>query len=404
MRAPKVLTLVVVMLVGCETASSAPAVEVLDSAGVRVVVNPPPHTADPVFRLSPEPNVVIGAADDPDYQLFRVTGGTVLADGAIVIANSGTQELRFYDDAGAHLRTAGRQGQGPGEFSSLGFVGAFRDSLVVFDTQLKRFSVFDTGGAFARSFTPPDSVGRFYTRSGVLGDGRLVVLEGFLPDMSLPAGVQRPPRKLSRVGADGTGVALIGSFPGGENYVIPNVVGMGVVFGRGLHADARGDRIAVGNDDAYGIRVYDGEGALLHVVRQTREPVPVQPGDFERGLPPPFRPGAPPNFFSERSKPAIEQMTRHTTFPAYGYGDGASSSLRFDTEGNLWVAEYTPLWVETTSLQAFDHEGVFVGRLDLPARFRVLDIGADWILGRTQDELDVERVVLYGLERPAPAR
>lgn len=47
--------------------------------------------------------------------------------------------------------------------------------------------------------------------------------------------------------------------------------------------------------------------------------------------------------------------------------------------------------------------GTLLGRMDLPDGVEMLDIGPDWVLTRVRDELDLERVVLYGLERPGRA-
>ncbi|MCA1791825.1 MAG: hypothetical protein LC667_18830, partial [Thioalkalivibrio sp.] len=102
--------------------SEAPniSLEMLDSAGVTVMVNPPPSPATPVFRLSEEPIVVVGDPErGPAHELFRVGRATLLENGRIVLANGGTHELRYYDLSGAHLGSAGRQGGGPGEFAFL---------------------------------------------------------------------------------------------------------------------------------------------------------------------------------------------------------------------------------------------------------------------------------------------
>jgi hypothetical protein len=47
-------------LAACESEAPASSVELLDSAGVTVVLNPPPGPATPAFHLSDEPIVVIG--------------------------------------------------------------------------------------------------------------------------------------------------------------------------------------------------------------------------------------------------------------------------------------------------------------------------------------------------------
>lgn len=47
----------------------------------------------------------------------------------------------------------------------------------------------------------------------------------------------------------------------------------------------------------------------------------------------------------------------------------------------------------------FDSEGRQLGTLTLPARFRVTDVCADYVVGVGRDELDVEKVQLFRLDR-----
>jgi hypothetical protein len=48
----------------------------------------------------------------------------------------------------------------------------------------------------------------------------------------------------------------------------------------------------------------------------------------------------------------------------------------------------------------FDAEGVWQGAVKLPASIRVLDIGANYVLGVHADELGVESVQLFSLNTP----
>jgi hypothetical protein len=48
----------------------------------------------------------------------------------------------------------------------------------------------------------------------------------------------------------------------------------------------------------------------------------------------------------------------------------------------------------------FDTEGRLLGALEIAGRVRVVDIGSDYVLGVWQDDLDVERVILYELLKP----
>ena len=55
------------------------------------------------YRVSDEPQLQIGSASDGESALYRVTAAVRLRDGRIVVANSGTRELKFFDSGGVHL-------------------------------------------------------------------------------------------------------------------------------------------------------------------------------------------------------------------------------------------------------------------------------------------------------------
>ncbi len=101
--------------------SDTPSAEVRDSAGVRIVENHTARLALP-WRVNHVPSLTIGSVEgDEDYDLHQVTGALRLGGGTVVVANSGTLELRFYDREGRHLRSVG----GPGEFQSLEWISRF---------------------------------------------------------------------------------------------------------------------------------------------------------------------------------------------------------------------------------------------------------------------------------------
>lgn len=101
--------------------SRADAYVVRDSAGVRIVENSAsPWTSDDRWRVADTPAVVIGAGtDDERALLYNVSGARRLDDGRFVVASDGSKQLLFFDSAGNHLHSVGRQGEGPGEFECL---------------------------------------------------------------------------------------------------------------------------------------------------------------------------------------------------------------------------------------------------------------------------------------------
>jgi len=137
---------------GCHAEASAQATR--DSAGIRIIENARPADDSRLpWRIGSEPAVSIGEVVGAEaYLLHRANDATILPDGRIVIANTGSNELRVFDSAGVHLATWGREGEGPGEFTNLAGVASWPgDSLVAWNRWTWVISVFDAEGAFLRA-------------------------------------------------------------------------------------------------------------------------------------------------------------------------------------------------------------------------------------------------------------
>lgn len=101
-----------------------------------------------------EPIQVLGVEEGPaELELSRVSDAVVLPGGDILIANSGTSELRQFSGRSEFVRRVGREGQGPGEFSGSPLFLQLKapDTLVVFDTGNWRLTSIDTAGRFLAS-------------------------------------------------------------------------------------------------------------------------------------------------------------------------------------------------------------------------------------------------------------
>jgi len=165
------------VLAGCQPddSTSDPAPEPRDSAGIRIVENERPADDSRLsWRMGPEPSVSVGdvTGEDP-YLLDEVGDATILPDGRIVIANTGTNELRVFDPGGTHLATWGGEGEGPGEFTSLGAVERWRgDSVVAWNQSTRVVSVFDARGVVGRSFALDPEAGALEPRAGWRDRGR----------------------------------------------------------------------------------------------------------------------------------------------------------------------------------------------------------------------------------------
>ena len=80
----------------------------------------------------PNPLIVIGAGEEGGFG--RISGVIRLGDGTIAAADAFARTVRFFDEAGVEIGSAGRRGEGPGEFEAIGKIWTSgTDSLAVWD-------------------------------------------------------------------------------------------------------------------------------------------------------------------------------------------------------------------------------------------------------------------------------
>lgn len=413
MRASTLFTLVGVGIVhsamtACGGDARAAGPVVRDSAGVRIVENSAPLWKEgEEWRVAAEPSLDIGVVEGaPAYQLDKVRGAVRLSDGRIVVANGGSKELRFFDAGGKHLASAGREGGGPGEFSTLSWIGRGQgDSVLAWDFRSRRLSVFTARGEFARSVTPEGLELLVPTPVGTFADGSFVTPGGLdFSSGERKEGEYRDSTVYLRFAAGGKQLGRLGPFGATENFRSQSGPGASltsnVVFGRRTMLTLAGDRLYAGENGRYEIREYTPEGALRAVVRREHEPVAVNEEDVRRHFEEEDREsdlsGFPPAARAQLLKMKEEQRAKlphRNSLPAY-------ADVEADEAGNLWVEEYRKPGDGQPRWSVFDPEGRWLGTVSTPAGLDIYQIGTDWILGRTEDELDVQHVRLYRLEKP----
>ncbi len=388
------VTLWPLITVGCDAGGpdySGPFVT--DSAGIRIVENEAPlWPSGGGWRIEVEPSLTYGHAEgDAPYQLFRVVGATILPDGRIVVANSGTSELRFFDEEGVFLTSAGGEGEGPGFFQFLAGVSRYRgDSLATFDIRLDRVSIFDGQGRFARSFNLAGHAGLSPSPLGSLSDGSFVLMA---PRYRTPDGAALDSAYCLRFSPDGSGVDTVTLLPDQERYgfsIGEAFMSGSVAFTPLAVGAAAGDHIYLGHTADYSVGVHALDGTVERIVRRRFESRAVLPADVER-----FKDRI---LERRRSQPDRQRMFRQVwervdfpdVMPAY-------DDFRIDSEGNLWVADYRPEGESVSSWTVFDPEGQMLGSIDMPDRLRVFEIGPDYLLGVWFDDFDVPQVRIHRL-------
>ena len=67
-------------------------------------------------------------------------------------------------------------------------------------------------------------------------------------------------------------------------------------------------------------------------------------------------------------------------------------------DGNVWLPSYRPAYPEEGSpYTVISPDGEWLGQVETPPGFRILDVAGGLVLGVLRDEMDVESVVVYGL-------
>ncbi|HEU0080140.1 MAG TPA: hypothetical protein VFQ76_21005, partial [Longimicrobiaceae bacterium] len=193
--------------------------------------------------------------------------------------------------------------------------------------------------------------------------------------------------------------AEIGRFPGGESITekqgSSSITVSQRAFGRDEQVAAVPDGFFYGSSDAYEIRRYDVAGKLLRIVRGPGGVRPVTPADIER-----YKEERRRNVdasFRQAQERSLAAMPFPETMPAHG-------DIQADRAGNLWVSDFQVTSDDAGRWTVFDPEGRMLGTVSTPARFRVFDIGSDYVLGVWRDDLDVEHVRVFSLDKPKRGR
>ncbi len=379
-----------------------------DSADVQIVENVRDSwQPGEQWRLGPEPLIDIGGIDRTlPEELFEVEGAIRLTNGDIVIANVGTQELRFFDSTGAHRLTVGGKGGGPGKFEYLRWVRRWRgDSVVAYDGWGRRLSFFDRRGRLGRDVTIRTIAGiSFFWVLGVFRDGSMLArAPAMWSNDEHPEGISRNPDRLFHIAADGTSFAdSVGWTPGEEVFAFRWGGGRYTqwtpYFARETWYEIHDDTYYVAANDTYEIKAYTPTGILQAVIGKYHEHLPITREDIEFvrervGRLFSWIPGADRRRFDDA-------MTFAETMPAFGRAGSSQRGVAVDAQANLWVLEYNRPGDERNRWTVFDADGILLGTLSVPDGLEILDIGDDYVLGKWQDDLDVEHVRLYELVKP----
>ncbi len=395
------ITTTAVGIGGCSSDldTEGPSIETLPD-GVVIVHNPDRGLWHSGEAWEIEEVVRIGAIEGAEPYLFENIRDIHLdSDGRIYILDDRARQVRIFDPSGNHVRTVGRQGEGPGEFQMpIGMTFDLDGNLWVVDVMSSRFTVLSSDGdllsiirrvivgfsarwqgAFANDgalYEPGSSIdsstgnsSKVYIRQ-VLQDGGLVETGRYnLPDFDTP---------FYRVEFQG----------GAMNLPIPYSPQPSWVF------DGN-DGIWVATGDQYRFWHQSLTGTRTRIVELQREPIAVSEAE---------RTEAHDNI--ERILQRVAGGVDQVDFSKIPRHKPAHGPIVLDDQGFIWVMQTLPdspsaeNSAPLTVFDVFDPDGRYLGSLDVRISLGPLPvIVADRIAGVIQEESGLERVVIYQIHK-----
>lgn len=395
LRRPTLYLTALLPLTGCVGSdASVGAFSVNDSAGVEIAVSHAPAWATaPAAQWSIAETPLVDltqTGDGPLHEFYRVQDALIRPDGSIVVANSGSSEVRVYSSKGRVIGSVGREGEGPGEYRQISrLIGLPGDSIGVFSWPM-RLTVLAPDLTFVRTH----ALGERAQSPRPLQSGDLVDLEVY-PSVVEYEGANRlirEPAAVVRRSRVGEIEDTIWEGPGYEEYMYSSGERRGAarpLFGKGPAFAVRGDLTLVGTSDRMEYREFDVGGALKRIVRVEGYDLSVdqRTEDAERAA-----------YLGDNPSPFLRQLVAQLPHPD---GRPAYSEFIVDSEGYLWAGAYQSRrnYTEARAWEVFSPSGEWMGTLTTPANFTVFEIGPDYLLGSWSDELDVEHVQKLALAR-----
>jgi hypothetical protein len=323
-----------------------------------------------------------------------VTWATRLSNGTVVVADATGPALHFVDTQGRVRKSAGKSGQGPGDFRTVTWVGKCGGGgIFAWDFPQRRMSLFDEGGTYQSSFT--FAGGQVQTTTSCNDAGALLSLGGGRR-LSTGSGGDATARYSiaeftafpTLVSSKGDTLLKLAELVIGE--IVASQGGGGLrPLGPTLHYALGRDRLWLGMSDSTVVTAYAFDGKRIGAIEVRRPPRPVSPANYLRAVD--YYLGIVPAQSRSRFKSLFMEVPPPGSMPTF-------TGLFVDPDGLIWVNLSAPGDADT-QLRAFAADGRVLANLTLPVSVNVFEIGREYVLGSRIDADDEPHLVVYRLNR-----
>lgn len=329
---------IIIMLVSCQKQKKEWKTTVETENGVKVVMNPGyPRDGTVTYDLEEEFSVGMKEGDEKyifnNPQDIRVTD-----DGAIYILDWRDNCIKVYNNQGKHLRTIGREGQGPGEFRTPCYFSVSSDGRIyLMDSRNSRVVLFNTAGTYISEFR---LIGARY--SGMETDNNNFIY--FSKEFSEGTRMM----SIHRYNTSGEEILNFCKFKIVHPIIrkpseySPNRIIVQSLPTKVWNITDDG-RLYVGYDDRYQIDVYESEGELAFRFGREYSPIP-----------------------DKNSKGVIKR---------YKYMSFYARHRLFDESGNLWIEIFNEDDKENIVYDVFSPEGIYLKQAHVKYRISLFKKG-----------------------------
>ena len=346
---------------------------ITEKDGVVIVKNP----KEPLYETA-EFNIVqdlkIGQqAGKPEYMFSQITSLEVDAKGDIYAAESKENHIRVFDKKGVYLRTVGRPGQGPGEFTFPRHVHVNpAGEIMATDEGSRSVKVFSPDGTYLRQYL----LKKFYPMEMDYGAGDVFYIMDFSME---PPGFQL--FRLDSRTEESVQLAV---------WAIPKMSRATVFEPIMSFAVMPDDRLLYGcPTEGYEIQIFSPQGRLERRIFKDWEPQPIRTEVKEAIL----------NDVKKRFPSGQVQLEFPKSYPPYRV-------VKSDDSGRIMVHVYSEFTVEPsqeteTLFDVFDNEGRYIARFHYPFK-TLIEKPMLWKGGKfytiEQDEEGYLYIVRYAVE------
>jgi hypothetical protein len=353
------------------------------------------------WSLSAQPTLAIGdetrgAPSTPEYQFNRIAHVRRLSDGRILVTMG--PDIRYFGADGKYLSKAGGRGQGPGEFQYIQDLYVLPgDTLLALSSRNKVWLTPD--GTFVRQelvmLDPLATGGWFSEGAMLLPNGNLLAMQyrQETPENPRPTGLYRPVLRYALLDLRTNRVTPLVTAGGIRQTSDPRGGGTQAFSPHAQHAIGS-DRVYVGDNDTTFVSAFTLDGAAVRTFAVADKAVPVTDAhmaDYRRRTLEMIGSNAAQRSRFEQNLDAVARPKR---FPYWG-------TAMVDRPGNLWVSAASTGAAGPTTWTVFHRDGGRIASVVVPSGFAPKEIGVDYVLGVMRDDLGVESIHMYVLNRRA---